>query len=404
MAYISPLNQSRIDQATGQTRLAQTLGMQAMAPQQGVASPLAALGKVLTSYFAKQGMDKAGAQRNEILRGQQDSNRMGLSDALSAYRGDTPYQMPQEQMFPGEQPIQGLKNMGSERNTGALIESLMGSQNPQMQALGLQQALAQPKDRPGFSLEPGETRYDSTGKPIVTNEAPPVDPNAPWASINDPKKRDDAKMREAARATSTLEKMREASDNAEKMNRDLDRFLYLNKNTPTGPGYKVPGAKTIGGAFSDSVQEMTAISDRLTPGMRQGLPGAASERDTAMFRSGTVSPEKAYEANKNVAEGLEIANQNLMDRADFFDAYYNENGYLKGADQMWKQYLEANPIFDPQADPGSYAINQTRQAWEQWVANQQASPGSSQDIGGSQEEKPISEMTDEELQAIINGG
>lgn len=141
MQYISPFNQSQIQGANSRVDLAKSMMGQAMAPQQGAASPLGALAKVLTAYVTNKNMQEAQAERDQVLQNQANENKSELASALSAYRGDKPYQMSDAEMFPGEQPIEGLKAMGNERNQGALIEALSQSQNPELQAMGMNNML-----------------------------------------------------------------------------------------------------------------------------------------------------------------------------------------------------------------------------------------------------------------------
>ena len=200
------------------------------------------------------------------------------------------------------------------------------------------------------------------------------DPNAPWARINDPKKRDDARIRFGAAADKTMEELKENAGKSTEMNQSLDRFIFLNEKNRTGGGYSIPGSQAIAGAFNPEIAEMKSLSDKLTPAMRQGLPGAASDRDISMFRGATVGVEKLPAANKNIAKGLKAANENRIDRAAFMNEYLTERGHLRGADDMWSQYLESNPIFDPKKPEGSYSLNEKRVKYNKWKGAGQERP------------------------------
>lgn len=283
-------------------------------------------------------------------------------------------------------------------------------------------AALMPTEQEGFTLGAGQKRYDASGKLIAeggpatsktgwkieettlsdgrkqkilwnpadpTQRKPfgqpyggmePVDKNAPWAKIQDPKKRDDAKIRFGAKAQASVEKARKDAYDADKMDQDLDRFLFLNEQNTTGGAYALPGLKATR-AFDAGFQEMKGISDRLTPGMRQGLPGAASERDTAMFRGGTVSVEKSDVANKNIALGLKALNANKRARAKFLDEFVAANGHDRGAEKQFREYLEANPIFDPMAKIGSYTLNKNRKSVDEWMATKSAAPTKTYEVG-----------------------
>ena len=88
-----------------------------------------------------------------------------------------------------------------------------------------------------------------------------------------------------------------------------------------------------------------------------------------MFRGATVGLEKPKEANANIAIGLKAAAQNKVDRANFIAEYVTQYGHDRGADAQWKRYLEANPIFDPEAKVGSYSINENRMDYQDWLSS-----------------------------------
>lgn len=104
-----------------------------------------ALGRILTSYFAKQGMDAGQQGMLSAEQTQNDARAMDFSNALSAYRGDTPYQMGEDEMMPGEAPIEGLKTMGQDRNRMAMAEAMMSAQTPGMQTAGLSMLAQEPE-------------------------------------------------------------------------------------------------------------------------------------------------------------------------------------------------------------------------------------------------------------------
>ena len=192
------------------------------------------------------------------------------------------------------------------------------------------------------------------------------DPNAPWRNVNDPKKRDEAKMRFGVAADARLAKEQEDVSKANNTITNLDRFIFLNKKNTTGARYAIPGSQAVAGAFDPEVGEMKAIVDLMTPAMRQGMPGAASDRDVAMFRGATVGLNKPSKANENIAMGLKIANQNTIDRAGFINDYVTQYGHDRGVDAAWKKYLNANPIFDPLSPKGSYKLNPRRASYSEW--------------------------------------
>ncbi len=171
-----------------------------------------------------------------------------------------------------------------------------------------------------------------------------------------------------SKAQARIKETSALAESAKLVKMDLERFKFLNKDVDSGGIYKLPGAPTVGGVFSENVEEMNSISDKLTPAMRQGLPGAASERDTAMFRSATVSTNKSRAANDNIADAAIMLQQNIIDRAEFFQEFQqgNPGKGLVGAEAKWTEYINEHPIFDRDRAVGSYAINPDRMTFREY--------------------------------------
>jgi len=301
-----------------------------------------------------------------------DSYLRGKQSAMQ--QGQQQFAMEQAvQKMQRERKMQGIMSQSYDQEAGSFDQS--GAYNQLMSAGFLPEAMQiKPKAKPGFTLGEGQIRYDASGKEIARGRnkpgsqfMPETDKQAPWRNILDSKKRDEAKIRFGAKAEGQVESLRSKSGLGKSMNRDIDRFLFLNETNDTGAGYAVWGAKGARGAFDPEFAEMQSISDKLTPQMRQGMPGAASDRDVAMFRSATVGVEREHEANVNIGTGLKAANQNKIDKANFFSEYLMNRGHTRGADQEWNQYLEANPIFDPNAPDGSYALNKNRKTVQEYA-------------------------------------
>lgn len=182
-----------------------------------------------------------------------------------------------------------------------------------------------------------------------------------------------AKIREEA--IKEFAKSQESVDQARNINERLSRFVQLlDEGMDTGGQYKIPGAKTVGSTLSPSIAEAQSIVDMMTPMMRQGMPGAASDRDVAMFRGAAVGLDKPEQANRNVAAGLMASRQNLIERDQFMRAYFDQNRHLQGADRAWQKYLDANPIFDHAAPKGAYILNEKRAGWRDWYSGAESNP------------------------------
>ena len=228
---------------------------------------------------------------------------------------------------------------------------------------------------------------------LAENLGVPLSPRVPWAGLTDPKEIDKARQRAYDSAEKRYEKLAKGADNASSMISDIDRFLFLNETNYTGPGMLVPGSQAIRKGLDPEFGEMKSLSSKMTPQMRQGLPGAASDRDVAMFGEATVGVEQDPAANTNIGLGLKVAQQNKLDRAEFYRSYIDVNSHDLFAEQAWKNYLEENPIFDPAAERGSYTLNPDRKTWKEhfYPDGSASGPGSVAD--------PLGILTDEEKAA-----
>jgi hypothetical protein len=181
-----------------------------------------------------------------------------------------------------------------------------------------------------------------------------------------PAKRGQAQVNEYNAALATINKEREALRGMAEINRLATRFGELLDVQDTGGWQrKLPGAGMIEGALDPETEEMNSIVDKITPLMRQGLPGAASDRDVAMFRGGAMGTDKRKQTNRNIILGFQTSHQLAQDRLEFLDAYVGQNSTLRGADRAWQDYLNANPIFDPNGETANPVLNPKRRGWKE---------------------------------------
>ena len=124
--------------------------------------------------------------------------------------------------------------------------------------------------------------------------------------------------------------MVDTSDAARQMQGDLDMLEGMSKGIATGRGAEVrlgmaQFAKAWGfddiasGLTGGKLGEMEAFGsmiDKLTPQMRQGMPGAASDRDVAIFRNALPNMLKTPEGNHIVMQTLRAMNDYKMRAGD----------------------------------------------------------------------------------------
>lgn len=163
----------------------------------------------------------------------------------------------------------------------------------------------------------------------------------------------------------------------------VNRFIQLNEDVSTGG---MMGNSLVAGAramVDPKVAEMKAITDKLTPAMRQGLPGAASDRDIAMFQSATVGIGKPGPANQSVAVAMRAATKRQQDYVAYLEDYARKNGSLLGAQEEWDAYAAANPMFNDQGS-GVLKLNKTTPWREYFGSANPAASGQAPAITGAQ--------------------
>lgn len=128
---------------------------------------------------------------------------------------------------------------------------------------------------------------------------------------------------------------------------DYNRMEQLlnNQNVQTGG---VSGAikKKLPTAFlNDETQELQSIINKIVPQMRPAGSGTTSDRDMAIFEKATVGLDKNKEANLNIVRGRRAVDENAIAREELRADWVNQGGSLTEFDRVWRDYLNANPIF-----------------------------------------------------------
>lgn len=221
-------------------------------------------------------------------------------------------------------------------------------------------------------------QYSSQG----ASTAPEGDGLNPYDGITDPRQRDMMYRQLTTDFNSRQKDYQQTRVEAQNILASTDEFLALNKKvgsggvTGSGGLSSVPIVNSARNMVDSDWARMNAITDKLTPLMRQGLPGAASDRDMQTFRGATVGTGKLGEANVGIARGLQVAAKNAIDKGLFDEAYFRRNRHLQGSDNAWNRYLEENPIFDPRSDPTNPELNRARKSWREYVSPSAQAPQS----------------------------
>jgi hypothetical protein len=154
-----------------------------------------------------------------------------------------------------------------------------------------------------------------------------------------------------------LAKLRNQFGELQTMSSNMDQFVQLNRNVATGGKMALPGMGTVLSAVNPQIATMQSITNKLTPAMRNGLPGAASDRDVAMFRGATVGLDKPLEANQNIRDAAKAFAGRSGDYLAFLETYAAKKGTLLGSTEIWKNYVDTHPLFGGIRKDGSPIVN-----------------------------------------------
>lgn len=351
--------------------------------QEGLKRDAMATQRELALMRAENARAGAGARREiiDIEISDEEAKQMGLP------RGGT-YKVSVDKANPSDVRVIGASKP---QNTGGTVQDIM---------LTEEQAA-----RFGVSPGPAKVRVDAQGniigvigRPLTGEERKgeqstslslderkaiadrlnvPLQDVDPTAGMS--KSAADAVIKEQNKqAEKLLAEMREAVATGRASLADYKRFEQLLQKQGTGGIYGAPviggAARAISGMTNAELREMQSIADRITPTMRQPGSGATSDFDARMFQSATVGVDKPAATNRAIIRGAQAAQQNLIERLAFFEAYATANrGSLRGAEEYWQKYLDANPIFDPTNDK-TPVLNEKRKPWREFFRQQGARP------------------------------
>jgi hypothetical protein len=124
------------------------------------------------------------------------------------------------------------------------------------------------------------------------------------------------------------------------------------------PGDVFPEAKRQ--VEGDNALTKVKISETLKEG--QKLKGSFSDSDRKFLMEQAPGPDKLREENIAIRNRLAAAEKHLTDRNSFFNYVLDETGgNFDKANQYWKLYSEANPLFDEKG-----RLREDRAPWQQF--------------------------------------
>lgn len=124
------------------TKLNSAILNQALQPSQA-ATPASGLIKALTAMLATKGIGRGNALAEQKLKQDKDNRNQAMSSIQGAYRQDKPFEA---DLFPGEAPIEGLRNKGTGSDINAMVQAMLGSGQADMQNAAITHMLTPKKD------------------------------------------------------------------------------------------------------------------------------------------------------------------------------------------------------------------------------------------------------------------
>jgi hypothetical protein len=147
-------------------------------------------------------------------------------------------------------------------------------------------------------------------------------------------------LREVAKDDAAVQKAAEIEEKAK-------RWLTLNANVATG---RVAGMTPAIG--NPERQELEQIQNFLTMNNLPHGQGAVATVERQYIRGSGPTVYNDKETNDNIIRIMIGGAQNARDRADFREAWLQQEKSLLGADAAWRKYINANPRYIPTKDGG----------------------------------------------------
>lgn len=207
----------------------------------------------------------------------------------------------------------------------------------------------------------------------------PVPRVLPWQNQSNLKDRDKVRAAEIARGSKEVESDAEQAKKDAALAQSAQQFMNLNNKVSTGGILDKTSIGKFGKSFDSDYATMQAIASELTPAMRTPGSGSSSDLDVKMFERAAVGVDKPKETNANIAAALTTRAKQAKDYAEFRSTYLEQNGTLQGANRYWSEYVNKNPIFDPEAKD-TFALNKDRKDWRAFFASQSGQPAPSKAV------------------------
>lgn len=200
-------------------------------------------------------------------------------------------------------------------------------------------------------------RQQAIGLPMMRAEADPL------ARIKDPKQREMA-MRQGLTAGMALNSKFDPAT-AYKSIQAADELMAINRDHANDHGTWLTWARSqLGGpAQPDWLQRELQLTNDAARAQHISGEGTTSNWDAQQYVKMVAGPDKSAATNAKWAVATKAMAKNRLDYAAFNDAYLQANSTMAGAQRMWRQYVDANPVFDSKGN-----VRPDRKTWDQYFS------------------------------------
>lgn len=225
----------------------------------------------------------------------------------------------------------------------------------------------------GLTVDPDTGQITFNGGNETQQSSAPLSnalgvPNVPLTAANMSPK--DASMyakqtRLAAEKRLNDEDFTQAASKARANKNDTNRMNELMAEQDTGGFWiNTPVVGSLMKTYDPQLNEMQSIQDRLTPQQRVAGSGATSDFDARMFQNALPSPNKPKTTNENIIKAIRERENDTLQYQSYLSDFLAANNHLNGADAKWQEYVDANPIFDPEKT--DMTLNSARKTYQEY--------------------------------------
>jgi hypothetical protein len=243
----------------------------------------------------------------------------------------------------------------------------------------------------------------------------------PLAPVNmyeglDPKETANTRRQEFDLAKKIRQEIAANTDKQRKIKSDMDVAEQALKNIekkggqPTGGVYGLPVIGGVAQSIRTSQDPDAARFRTVAANMQRNayVPGEGqiSNFERELFAQANLDLGRPMKTNYDLIEANRVAADRAIERAKFYDRYFAVNRSMSGADELWDQYLNANPIL-MQNEQGEIVSNPNRaKSYEEYFRSVAGGGRQMQEPSSAREEtRDDMELTADDVveQAELNG-